>query len=71
VLLLVVRVVVLTILVVVAMVVHPPLVTTAHLVVDKAQTVVSSTRVPLVATLTKDLLRSMVDLVKGIETLLV
>jgi hypothetical protein len=53
------------------MVVHPPLVTTAHLVVDKAQTVVSSTRVPLVATLTKDLLRSMVDLVKGIETLLV
>ena len=57
--------------VVVVTVAHLPSVTTAHRVVVKVLTVVSSMRVLLVATLTKVLLESMVDLVRVIETHLV
>jgi hypothetical protein len=53
------------------MVVHHHSVTIVHLVVDKVQTVDNSMMDQLVVTLTKDLLRSMVDHPKGIGTLLV
>jgi|TARA_R100000081_G_scaffold10683_1_gene4274 hypothetical protein len=68
---LVVAVVVLVTQVVVVTVVRHPSATTVHLVVDRVQTVVSSMKVLLVATLTKVLLESMVDRVKGTETRLV
>ena len=66
-----VAVVVLVTQVVVVTVAHLPSVTTAHRVVVKVLTVVSSTRVLLVVHLTKVLLESMVDLVRVIETHLV
>jgi len=71
VLLLVVRVVVLITLVVLVMVARHHSVTIVHLVVDKVQTVDNNMTVPLVATLIKDLLRSMVDPHRVIGTLLV